>query len=81
MTDMTNDHICEQSDIVYTGGGANASGYPPTASTRDTGECTVCHARHWRPSGGGEWRPWDTYLADPNDTFDRTPVENGEGLP
>lgn len=70
---MTNEHVCEQSHIAYTGGGATASGRPPTRSTRDSGECPVCHAKYWRPSSGGEWRPMATYLADPNDTLDRTP--------
>jgi len=52
-------HTCRQHQIRRRAG-----------ANRQLGECGKCHAWHWRPLSGGEWRPEDTYLPeDPEDLW------------
>lgn len=64
MTAMTPNPACDQSRIHQTGSGGTSAGSPPTATTRQTGECQDCHAAYWRPNPETEWRPLDAYLSD-----------------
>lgn len=61
---MSETHLCHKHHIHQTGSGGSGAGSPPTAPSRQTGECPDCHAPYWRPNPETEWRPLASYLTD-----------------